>query len=68
MGKSQLKPEHWFQRNPKKTLVMVVLAFLVLVAFGTERLLGFLNHRRGIVLEAETERRYIKLREPRPRQ
>jgi len=68
MGKSQLKPENWFQRNPKKTLVMVVLALLLLVAFGTERLLGFLNHRRGIVLEAETERRYIKLREPRPRQ
>ena len=67
MGNSQLKQDHWFQRNPKKTLLLVVLTLLVLVVFGTERLLGFLNHRRGIVLEAETERRYIKLREPRPR-
>ncbi len=33
---------------------------------GAEKLLQFLNHRRGVILEAETERRYIKLREQRP--
>jgi len=62
----QGKTDNWFQQNPKKTLVWVVLIFLVVLGFGTERLLGFINHRRGIVLEAETERRYIKLREQRP--
>src|SRR5512140_2140219 len=67
MKKSQSKSDSWFQRNPKKTLVWVVLVFLLVIGFGAERLLGFVNHRRGIVLEAETERRYIKLREPRPR-
>ena len=67
MGKSQPQADNWFQQNPKKTLVTVVLVFLLVMVFGAERLLGFINHRRGIVLEAETERRYIKLREQRPR-
>ena len=67
MGKSQPKTDSWFQQNPRKTLVTVVLVVLLAMGFGAERLLGFINHRRGIVLEAETERRYIKLREPRPR-
>jgi lysophospholipase L1-like esterase len=67
MEKSQPKPDNWLQQNPKKTLFLVFLVFLLVAGFGAERLLGFLNHRRGIVLEAETERRYIKLREPRPR-
>ena len=66
MGKSRLKKDNWFQQNPRKTLVGVVLVFLLVIGFGSERLLGFINHRRGIVLEAETERRYVKLREPRP--
>ncbi len=63
----QGQTDNWFQQNPRKTLVLVVLVFLAVLGLGTERLLGFLNHRRGIVLEAETERRYIKLREQRPR-
>ncbi|MCL4501971.1 MAG: SGNH/GDSL hydrolase family protein [Deltaproteobacteria bacterium] len=58
--------DSWFQRNPKKTLAGVVLIFLLIIVFSAEHLLGFINHRRGIVLEAETERRYIKLREQRP--
>jgi hypothetical protein len=66
MEKSTPKPDHWFQQNPKKTLVLVVLIFMLVIVFGTERFLGFVNHRRGIVLEAETEKRYIKLREQRP--
>ena len=58
--------DNWFQHNPKKTLVLVVLFFLLVMVFGTEKLLQFLNHRNGIFLEAEGERRYIKLREMRP--
>jgi hypothetical protein len=57
MEKSTPKPDHWFQQNPKKTLVLVVLIFMLVIVFGTERFLGFVNHRRGIVLEAETEKR-----------
>jgi len=66
MNESPSKAANWFQQNPKKTLVLVVLFFLVAVVFGAEKLLGFINHRNAIVLEAETERRYIKLREQRP--
>jgi len=59
--------DNWFQQHPKKTLVLVVLLLLLILLAGAEKLLGFINHRRGVVLEAETERRYIKLREQRPR-
>ena len=67
MGQRPEKAGNRFQQNPGKTLVLVVLVLILAAAFGAERLLGFINHRRGIVLEAETERRYIKLREQRPR-
>lgn len=67
MGKSTPKTVNWFQQNPRKTLVLVVLFFVSATVFGAEKLLGFINHRHGIVLEAETERRYIKLREQRPK-
>jgi lysophospholipase L1-like esterase len=66
MDKSRPKSTNWFQQNPKKTLILVVLVALVIMAASAEKLLQVLNHRRGIVLEAETERRYIKLREQRP--
>ncbi len=68
MAKRQQQDNHWFQQHPKKTLFLVVLVLFLAVGFGAERLLGFINHRQGIVLEAETERRYIKLREFRPGQ
>ncbi len=58
--------DNWFQQNPKKTVVVVVLIFVLAAVFGAEKLLQYLNHRRGIFLEAEAERRYIKLREMRP--
>lgn len=66
MEKGQPKANNWFQQNPRKTLSLVVLLFVLAAVFGAEKLLGFINHRHGIVLEAETERRYIKLREQRP--
>ncbi len=58
--------DNWFQQNPRKTLFLVVLMALSLMVVGAEQLLKFLHHRQGIVLEAEVQRRYIKLREPRP--
>lgn len=58
------KSDNWFQQNPKKTIVFVVLFSLVVIVFGAEQLLKFISHRNGIYLEAE--RRYIKLREYRP--
>jgi lysophospholipase L1-like esterase len=58
------KADHWFQRNPKKTIAFVVFFFVLVAVFGAEQLLKLIHHRQGVVLE--TERRYIKLREFRP--
>lgn len=66
MTRDRQQADNWFQQNPKKTLVMVVLCFLLVIVVGAEQLLKFYHHRQGIVMEGETERRYIKLREYRP--
>ncbi len=52
MDESQRQSDHWFQRNPKKTLVLVVLVFLMVIGFAAEKLLQFNNHRHGIVIDA----------------
>jgi hypothetical protein len=57
---------NWFQRNPKKTLATVTLIFILAIVFTAEKFLEFNNHRHGIVLEAEVERRYVRLKEFRP--
>jgi lysophospholipase L1-like esterase len=55
---------NWFQRNPKKTLVVVTLVFILAIVYAAEKFLEFNNRRQGIFLEAE--RRYIRLKEYRP--
>jgi lysophospholipase L1-like esterase len=57
---------NWFQRHPKKTLVAVTLFFILVIVFGAEKFLEFNNRRHGVVLEAEVERRYVRLKEFRP--
>ena len=57
---------NWFQRHPKKTLVAVTLFFILIIVFGAEKFLEFNNRRHGILLETETERRYVRLKEYRP--
>ena len=57
---------NWFQRHPKKTLVAVTLFFILVIIFGAEKILEVNNRRQGIVLEAEAERRYVRLKEFRP--
>ncbi|MFZ5448726.1 MAG: SGNH/GDSL hydrolase family protein [Thermodesulfobacteriota bacterium] len=65
-GQRHAAPESWFHRNPKKTLVFFILFLVLLLAFAAEKYLEFSNHRKGIILSLEGERRYIKLREYRP--
>jgi hypothetical protein len=55
-----------FQRHPKKTLVAVTLFFILVIVFGAEKILEFTSRRQGMVLEAEVERRYVRLKEFRP--
>lgn len=57
---------NWFQRHPKKTLVAVILFFVLVIVFGAEKILEFTSRRQGMVLEAEAERRYVRLKEFRP--
>jgi len=54
-------PQNWFERNPKKTMVWLVLILILAATYGAERLLAYINHTHNLVLF--TERRYINLRE-----
>ncbi len=54
-------PQNWFERHPKKTMVWLVLIFILACAYGAEKLLAHLNRTHNLVLF--TERRYINLRE-----
>jgi len=54
----------WFENNPKKTIVLILMIFLVAATLTTEKVLAYINHRQKMVLF--TERRYINLREYQP--
>lgn len=54
----------WFENNPKKTVVLVLLTFVVAMTLVTEKVLAYINHSHKMVLF--TERRYINLREYQP--
>jgi lysophospholipase L1-like esterase len=57
---------NWFQRHPKKTLATVTLIFILAIVFAAEKFLEFNHRRQGILLEAQAERRYVRLKEFRP--
>jgi lysophospholipase L1-like esterase len=54
----------WFENNPGKTIVLLLLLFLVAATVITEKILAYVNQSRKMVLF--TERRYINLREYQP--
>ncbi|MGD0828773.1 MAG: hypothetical protein ABSA09_11930, partial [Desulfobaccales bacterium] len=56
--------KNWFEENPKKTLVLIFLTFLVAATWAAEKVLAYRNHSQKQVLF--TERRYINLREFQP--
>jgi hypothetical protein len=58
-------PKNWFERNPKKTVLWLILSLMLAATYGAEKLLAYLNHTHNLVLF--TERRYINLREILPR-
>jgi hypothetical protein len=58
-----LKPS-WFEENPKKTIALILVIFLVAATLISEKVLAYLNHNQKMVLF--TERRYINLREYQP--
>ena len=53
--------QNWFERNPKKTIALGLLVFLLAATYGAEKLLAHINHTHNLVLF--TDRRYINLRE-----
>ncbi len=56
--------KNWFEENPKETLVLIFLIFLVAATWAAEKVLAYRNHSLNRVLF--TERRYINLREFQP--
>ena len=56
--------QSWFEANPKKTIVLILVIFLVAATLITEKVLAYINHSQKMVLF--TERRYINLREYQP--
>jgi len=56
--------KNWFEENPKKTLLLIFLTFLVAATWAAEKILAYRNHSQKQVLF--TERRYINLREFQP--
>ncbi len=61
MGERDNPKPSWFEQNPKKTIVSLILILLLALTFTTEKILAYLNHSHNLVLF--TGRRYINLRE-----
>ncbi|MHB9072618.1 MAG: SGNH/GDSL hydrolase family protein [Desulfobaccales bacterium] len=59
--KSAPAAQNWFERNPKKTIVLGLFIFLLAATYGAEKFLAYINHAHHLVLF--TDRRYINLRE-----
>ena len=60
----EVNQKSWVQRNPKKTLALIIGVILLLNVFVAEKILQYYNHQHGVYLE--TEPRYIRLKEYRP--
>lgn len=52
---------NWFEQNPKKTIFFSVLIALILLTYGTEKILAYIHRSHNLVLFSD--RRYINLRE-----
>jgi hypothetical protein len=55
---------NWFNKNPKKTIVITVLVMLVLMTYGAEKILQYQN--KGVGFNFNLPHRAITLREYRP--
>ena len=58
------KDNNWFERNPKKIIAFLVLAFLIAGVYGVEKILAYKNN--GIGYNFALKHRAIVLREFRP--
>lgn len=62
MAEPQAKTrQSWFERNPKKSIVLLLFMFLLAATYGAEKLLAYINQVHHLVVF--TDRRYINLRE-----
>jgi hypothetical protein len=59
------RADTWFHRHPQKTLAVITLLGILVLVLAAEKILQWQHHRQGIFLE--TERRYIRLKEYRPK-
>jgi hypothetical protein len=61
---SQKTPANWFEKNPKKTLLIFLTLILLALAYGAEKLLAYQS--RGVGFSYALPNRAIRLREYRP--
>ena len=47
------RKQSWFENNPKKTVVLVLLTFVVAMTLVTEKVLAYINHSQKMVLFTE---------------
>jgi lysophospholipase L1-like esterase len=64
MEKERSPRQSWFEKNPKKTLLLVLFILLITVTFAAEKILAYINFSNKLVLFLD--KRYINLRECQP--
>jgi len=52
---------NWFEQNPRKTILIAIMVAVMLLTYGAEKILAYINRSHHLVLF--TDRRYINLRE-----
>jgi hypothetical protein len=63
MNENIEKKQNWLERNPKKTLLIIIIIPTLLITFLTEKYLGYRNVKHGIKSGVQRE---IRLREHPP--
>ena len=63
MNENIEKKQSWLERNPKKTLLIIIIVPILLIMFLTEKYLGYRNAEHGIKSGIQRE---IRLREHPP--
>jgi len=59
-----IKTKSWWERNPKKTIIIVLVPILIVIVFASEKYFEFRNHKN--LINGVYHTRYIRLKESPP--